>query len=123
MSAEMIENWTKYCTTGYAVAKEFSDIYTKAFAKFGEHQEEALKGLFEANLAQSKLLGEAKGYKDLLSGQVKLLAEQNEKLISVARETSGLLEETRGEVSAWLEKSTSVLMEPIQKFAPLKKAA
>ena len=123
MSKEFVESWSKYSTASFGAAKELTDIYTKAFTKLGEKQLAIFDSLLDAGVKQCKLYAEPKGYKDLFSAQAKLMADESEKLLTIVRESAALAEVTKDELTAWLEKNTAVVMEPINKVFPIKKAA
>jgi len=120
---EYFEQWTHVSNTAIASLKELGEINTKATERFTEQQLGLIGTCFDLGVKQVNLLNDAKGYKDLLSGQAKLIAEYNEKILETIRKATGIVAESKDELTAWVEKGVENTIAPIKKAPNLKKAA
>jgi hypothetical protein len=122
---EYIEQWTSLNNAAIASLKELGEINSKAIEKFTEQQLGIMGTFFDLGVKQVNLLNETKGYKEMLSGQAKLVAEYNDKVLETIRKSTGIVAESKDELTAWVEKGVESTISPIKKAAaaPLKKAA
>ncbi len=104
MNNEMIENMNKLGKTSYDAMKEFYDINMKIVGQFTEQQMALINLTMECATAQMEMIGKSKGYKDILNGQTSLFNETSEKVQGIARNTMDIMNESKDEVSAWVEK-------------------
>ena len=51
-----------------------------------------------------ELIGKSKGYKDIVSGQTALINVASEKAQGIAQNTADIINESKDDVSAWVEK-------------------
>lgn len=123
MQKDLFEQWNTFGKTAYESFKELAEINTSVFEKLTEQQLEALNVCLETSAKQVSLLGESKGYQDLLSGQASLANEANEKLLSVARNVAGILNDSKNEITSWVEKGIETAVTPVTKPTTTKKAA
>ena len=123
MQSEYLDQWTNFTNTAFISAKEFGDINAKALKRFSEYQLEFISSCLDTSIKQINLLGEAKGYKELLSSQTKLVTEYNEKLLDAVRKTAALVSESKDEVAAWLDKNLEGFTASVKKLSVPKKAA
>ena len=123
MQKDLFEQWNKFGKSTYDSFKELADINTSVFEKLSEQQLEALNVYMETGAKQVSLFSESKGYQDLLSGEAALANEANEKLLSVARNVAGILNDSKNEFTSWVEKGIETAVAPVTKPAPTKKAA
>ncbi len=101
----MIESATKIGKSSYDTMKELYAINTKLIEQLVE-QQFALTSLgVEYTTNQMKLVADAKGYKDVLSGETTITSDFSSKLQGIARNTLDIFNESKDEVSSWLEKS------------------
>jgi hypothetical protein len=103
--------------------KDFGELNTKYTEKFIQHQFDFASACVEASVKQMNLISEAKGYKDLLSGQAALWADYNEKVIDNLRKGMGTVSESRDEITAWVEKGVEATVTPLRKVTPAAKKA
>jgi hypothetical protein len=120
---EYIEQWTNFNNTAIASLKEFGEINSKAVEKFAEHQLGFIGTCFDLGVKQINLFNDSKGYKELLSGQAKLVAEYNEKVMETIRNSTGIVADSKDELTAWVEKGMENTVPQLQKTTSLKKAA
>lgn len=123
MQKDLFEQWNTFGKTAYDSFKQLADINTSVFEKLSEQQLEALNVYLETGAKQVSLFSESKGYQDLLSGEAALANEANEKLLSVARNVTGILNDSKNEFTSWFEKGIESAVAPVVKSAPAKKAA
>ena len=105
MQPDLYDQWTKFTKTSFAALKELGDINTKAVEKLTEQQLALWTTLVEGSVKQFSLLGEAKGYKDVFSGQSEIAAEYSNKFLGIARKSADILTESKDEFTTWVEKS------------------
>ena len=105
MSNEMIESATKLSKASYETMKELYAINTKLVEQLVE-QQFALTALgVEYTTSQMKLVADAKGYKDILSGETTITSDFSSKIQGIARNTLDIMNESKDEVNSWMEKS------------------
>lgn len=121
MQSEYLDQWTNFTNTAITSAKELGEINTKAIKKFSEHQLEFISSCLDTSIKQINLLSEAKGYKELLSSQTKLVTEYNEKLLDAVRKTAALVSESKDEIAAWLDKNMEGFTTSVKKYGLPKK--
>jgi phasin family protein len=104
MQKELIEQWGEFTKTAFDSLRELGEINTKLVGRLSQQQLEILNTSLEAAVQETHLVSESKDYKQLLSGQSTLTAEYNRKFLEIVRKTTDILEETREELTGWLEK-------------------
>ncbi|MCI0399857.1 MAG: phasin family protein [Gammaproteobacteria bacterium] len=124
MQNELSDQWTKFSKTSFGALKELTEMNAKAIEKLTEQQLALVTTCVEGTVAQLKLLGEAKGYKDLFSGQSELAGEYSNKALAIARKAADILNECKDEFTALVEKGVeSATVNPYTKPSTPKKAA
>ena len=104
MNTEMFENMNKLGKSSYDALKELYDINMKISGQFYEQQMAFANLTIECATAQMEMVSKSKGYKDIISGQTSLINEASEKVQGIARNTVDIMNESKDEVSAWVEK-------------------
>lgn len=104
MNTEIIENLNLLGKTSYAAMKAFYDINMKLAGQLHEQQMAYVNLAMEFATAQMEITGKADGYSDIISGQTALINEATEKVQGIARNTVDIVNESKDEVSAWVEK-------------------
>ncbi len=124
MATDILSEMTTLGNSAYDSLKELAEINTKTAEKLSVQQLEILDSCLEAGTKQFMLATEAKGVKEVLSGQADLATEYNEKVLAFAKNTTAILTESKEELTAWLEKGveTAVSANAASKPAPAKKA-
>lgn len=124
MQFDYAEPWTNLGTTTYTSLKELGEINGKTFEKLTEQQLGLVTSCVDVAIKQTSLISDSKGYKDLLSGQAKLLTEYSEKVLEAFRKTADILTESKDDITAWVEKTVETSTAPLKKSVPpAKKAA
>ncbi len=78
----------------------------------------------ECTARQLKLASEAKGYKEIISGQTEIAADIGSKVQGIARNTVDIINESKDEMSDWFEKNVKEAeksMKEATKVVPLAK--
>ena len=104
MNNEMIENMNKFGKTAYDAMKELYNINMKIAGQISEQQMAYINLSMECATAQMEMISKSKGYKDILTGGTALFNEASEKVQGIARNTVDIMNESKDEVSAWVEK-------------------
>jgi len=120
---DYLEQWNNISSTAFASLKELTEINAKALERFTEQQLGFFSACLDTGVKQINLISEAKGYKDLFSGQARLVAEFNEKTLDAIRKAGGVVAESKDQLTAWVEKGMESTISPLKKVTPVKKAA
>ena len=103
MYNEMFEKMNKLGKTGYDAMKELYEINMKIAGQLSEQQMAFVNLYMECTTSQFEMLGKSKDYKDIISSQTALINETSEKVQGIARNTVDIMNETKDDVSAWVE--------------------
>ncbi len=126
MNDAIFENLSKLGKSSYDSAKELYDINTNIAEQFIEQQLALFNLGVEFTSRQLALTGQAKGYKEIVSGQTELATDIIGKAQGIARNSADIITESRDEVNAWLEKGIKEAeknMQEVAKVVPFTKAA
>jgi phasin protein len=104
MTNEIFETMNKLGKSNYDAVKELFDINMKIAGQISEQQLAFINLSMECATSQMEMIGKSKGYKDIFSGQTTLINEASEKVQGIARNTVDIMNESKDEVSAWVEK-------------------
>ncbi len=104
MTNEIFESINRIGKTSYDAMKELYDINIKIAGQFSEQQLAFVNLSLECATSQMEMISKSKGYKDILNGQTALINETSEKVQGIARNTTDIINESKDEVSAWVEK-------------------
>ncbi len=105
MNNEIIETMNKLGKSSYDAMKELYDINMRILSQISEQQAAYINLMMECATSQMDMVGQSKDYKDILSSQTSLINDTNEKVQGIARNTVDIMNESKDEVSAWVEKS------------------
>ena len=104
MNNELIENMNKFGKSSYDAMKELYEINMRIVGQFSEQHAAYMNLFMECATAQMDMIGKSKDYKEIITKQTELMSEASEKAQGIARNTVDILNETKDEVSAWVEK-------------------
>jgi formylmethanofuran dehydrogenase subunit E-like metal-binding protein len=104
MTNEIIETMNKLGKSNYDAMKELYDINLKIASQISDQQMAIVNLALECATTQMDMIGKSKGYKDIFSGQTSLINDTSEKVQGIARNTVDIMNESKDEVSAWVEK-------------------
>lgn len=120
--AEAFEAINEFGQTSFEAAKKLGEINLKASEKLLQQQIALTNSLIEAGTRNVELLGKAKGYQEVLSGQATLAQEYGKQVLESYRTVSDILTETRESYSTLFEDSVKFASENLKKTSG-KKAA
>ena len=115
MQKQVIDQWGEFTRHALDSLKELGEINTKLVTRLSQQQLEMLNTSLEAAAKETRLVSETKGYNELVAGQSSLAAEYNRKFLDIVRTTTGLLEETRNELTAWVEKGMKTVEKNVER--------
>ncbi len=104
MNKDIAENLNKFGKASYDATKELYEINLKIAGQMYDQQLAFFNLSFEYATATMELIGNSKGYNDIVSGQTALISDASEKVQGIARNTVDIMNESKDEVSAWVEK-------------------
>jgi hypothetical protein len=126
MNTAIYENLNKLGKGSYENMKGLYVMQTKTAEQLIEQQMALMSLSVEFFTRQMKLASEAKGYKEVLSGQTDITTEISSKVQGIARNTLDIVNESRDELNAWFEncvKETEKGIKEAAKTVPVSKAA
>jgi phasin family protein len=89
---------------GYDSLRELGEINLRNWEKLLGRQMDALSFAMESGVQQMKVASEAKGYNDLVKGQVEFVKSIGERALRESKANLELANATREEYRAWFEK-------------------
>ena len=104
MSNEIFESINQIGKITYDAMKELYNINIKIAGQISEQQLALINLSLECVTSQMEMIGKSSGYKDIFSNQTSLINETSEKVQGIARNTVDIMNESKDEVSAWVEK-------------------
>lgn len=126
MTNIVYENMSKIGKSAYDSAKELYGINVNIAEQVIEQQLALFNLGVEFTTRQLGLVGQVKGYKDLVSGQTEITSEVISKAQGIARNSADIITESRDEVNVWFEKGLKEVeknMQEVAKVVPFTKAA
>lgn len=126
MTNMIYENMSKIGKSAYDSAKELYGINVNIAEQVIEQQLALFNLGVEYTTRQLGLVGQVKGYKDLVSGQTEITSDVISKAQGIARNSADIITESRDEVNVWFEKGLKEAEKNIQEVAkvvPFTKAA
>ena len=126
MNTAIYENMNKLGKGSYENMKGLYVMQTKTVEQLIEQQMALMSLGVEFVTRQMKLASEAKGYKEVLSGQTEITTEISSKVQGIARNTLDIINESREELNTWFEncvKETEKGIKEATKTGPVSKAA
>lgn len=104
MNNEVLENLNKLGKVSLNATKELYGINNRIVEQITEQQLAYANLYVETATRQLKLVGEAKGYNEVVRGQTEIVNDISKKAQGIARNTIDIINESKDEVSAWVEK-------------------
>ncbi len=119
MTNEIFETMNKLGKSNYDAMQELYNINLKIVGQIADQQQAFFKLSVECITAQVDMLGKSKDYKEVISEQTALINETSAKVQGIARNTVDIMNESKDEVSAWVEKG----VEEAATIVPFSKTA
>ena len=115
---ESIETIKDLGSNGYDAARQLGELNLRSVEMILNRQMDAVSMAMEAGMRQISLVSEAKGYKDLVEGQVELARDVGERMMEVGRENAKLAGDARDEYRVWFEKGLETVTEKVSRLQP-----
>ena len=104
MNKEYVEAWKKMTESSLEASKEFSTIGSKTCEQLTEQSLAMMNLLVEGSNATMKTIGNAKGFKEIISAQTELTSDLSGKFMGITRNTSEILNECKEDYANWMDK-------------------
>jgi len=101
---ESLEMMNEMGAKGYETARELGEINLRAMESVVQRQMDSVGAMMEMGMRQFTAMSEAKGYNDVIKGQVALTRDMGEKVMEMARDNVRLANDTRDQYRAWFER-------------------
>jgi phasin family protein len=105
MNSEVVQVWdqiTGWGKSGVESILRLNEIASRTTERLAEQQLAIMSDCFESGLGQIKLLGEAQGVQDLLTGQSKLLTQCGEKWMAGTRKVLEIFLQAQSDFGQWM---------------------
>lgn len=119
MYNETFEKMNKLGKSGYDTIKELYEINMKIVNQLSEQQMAFVSLYIECTTSQFEMLDKSKDYKDVIGSQTTLINQASEKVQDIARNTVDIMNETKDDISAWVERG----VEDASSIVPFAKTA
>jgi phasin family protein len=116
---EGFEMFNDLGSKGYESARQLGELNLRAMEKLVTRQMDAVNLVMESGLRQVQLATEAKGYSDLVKGQLELAKELGERVMEESRSNVKLASDTRDEYRVWFEQNVKTVSEKMAKVQPV----
>ena len=100
---EMNENMNKMGQSAYNAAKALYAMNTNTCEQLFDQQVTMATLGMDAITSQIELMNTAKGYQAIVDGQAEIASDVSSKSQGIARNTLDILNETKEDVTAWVE--------------------
>jgi phasin family protein len=104
MTNEIFETISKLGKSNYDAMQELYSINMKIAGQISDQQQAFINLSMECVTSQFEMLGKSKDYKEIINEQTSLINEASEKVQGIARNAVDIMNESKEEVSAWVEK-------------------
>lgn len=119
---DYIKTVTEYNKKSYESLKELATINKKSLEQIAEQQLAMVSLVVESNTKFFETVSKAKGYSEVLNVQSELSADFSGKAQGIARNTADILNESKEEISSWVEKQAKSVS-AVNPFTKVAKAA
>ncbi len=110
-----VELFNNMSNQGFEYMQQLSEINMHAMEQLMGRQMDTLHLLMESGLRQVSMATEAKGFNDLVKGNMEMAEELTEKVMLTSRENIKLSSDTRDEYRNWFEKGVEVVAQNMSK--------
>ena len=112
---ENLEMFSEMSNKGYEAARQLGEINLRMMEKMLGRQMEAASLFMETGMQQAKMVSEAKGYNELLKGQIEMAQELGQRMMEEGRTNMQLANDSRDEYRAWFEQGMETVREETTK--------
>ncbi len=110
-----VELFSNMSNQGFEYMQQLSEINMHAMEQLMGRQMDTLHLLMESGLRQVSMVSEAKGFNDLVKGNMEMAEELTEKVMNAGRENIKISGDTRDEYRNWFEKGVEVVTQNMNK--------
>jgi hypothetical protein len=110
---ENIEMMNDLSSKGYETARQLGELNLRTMEMILNRQMDTMNMMMETSLRQMTMLSEAKGYNELVKGQMEIAKEVGERMMEVGRENVKLANERRDEYRTWVEQGVNAVSEKV----------
>ena len=105
--------------TGFERLNNLGELNLKVWEKLADRQMDAINLVVDQGVRQMQLATEVKGYNDLVKGQVDLVRETSERLVTESKTNLQLAGEVRDDYRAWVQEGVSEFNAGVRKTSTL----
>lgn len=100
---------------GFEHLSNLGELNLKIWEKLAARQIESAKAMMEQGARQMKVVGEAKGYNDLVKGQLDMAKEVGESVMAETKTNMELAGEVRDDYRSWVQTGVSEITAEMRK--------
>lgn len=115
---ESIEIISDLSSKGYEATKSLGAMNLRIMERIMARQMGTFNLIIDSGLRNAKMVNEVKAPNDLVRGQLDLVREVSERLLTEGRETVKLANDSRDEYRAWFEQGMQVISEKMGNIRP-----
>ncbi|WP_006788003.1 phasin family protein [Thiorhodospira sibirica] len=108
MQNQLIETYNKMAQESFDAMRKLSEINMRTGEHLFKHQLDLGNAWVETGVKGVELMGKAKGYQEMMSGQTKLAQEYAQKCLDTYRTAAEVLTGAREEISKVLDEQTKL---------------
>ncbi len=112
---QSVDMFSNMSNQGFEHMQQLSEINMHAMEQLMDRQMDTLHMLMESGLRQISMVSEARGYNDLVQGNMELAKELTERAMNASRESVKLADDTRDEYRNWFDKGVEVVTQNMRK--------
>ena len=112
---ENLEMFSEMSSKGYEAVRRLGEINLRMMERMLGRQMEAATLFMETGLQQAKMVSEAKGYGELVKGQIEMAQDLGKRMMEEGRTNIQLANESRDEYRAWFEQGMETVREETAK--------
>ena len=112
---ENLEMFSEMNSKGYEAARQLGEINLRVMERMLGRQMEAVSLLMETGLQQAKMVSEAKGYNELVKGQIEMAQDLGKRVLEESRTNMQLASDSRDEYRVWFEQGMETVREETAK--------
>jgi phasin family protein len=106
---ESFESFSEMSGKGYEAARQLGEINLRAVERLLGRQMDAVSLFMETGLRQTKLVSEAKGYSELVKGQIELAQDMGKRMLEEGRTNMQMASDTRDAYREWFEQGMETM--------------